>query len=99
LPWTSAEYEQVVGRLRRQGQTKQVEVIIPQVVLENEGETWSWDELRFGCIEYKRTLSDCVLDGKIPDTININKQEFLKQSREKLEQWIELSYGKLALSA
>jgi hypothetical protein len=99
LPWTSAGYEQVIGRLRRQGQTKQVEVIIPQVTLECDGEVWSWDELRMGCIEYKRTLSDCVLDGKIPDTLGVNQQEFLRQSREKLEQWIELSFGRLALSA
>ncbi len=97
LPWTNAEYEQIIGRLRRLGQTEQVEIIIPQVVLEREGETWSWDEKRLDCIEYKRTLSDCVLDGKIPDTININQQEFLKQSREKLEQWIEMSSSKLVL--
>jgi hypothetical protein len=99
LPWTSAGYEQVIGRLRRQGQTKQVEVIIPQVTLERDGEVWSWDEKRMECIEYKRTLSDCVLDGTIPDMISINQQEFLKKSRETLEQWIELSFGKLALTA
>ena len=57
LPWTSAGYEQAIGRLRRQGQRKQVEVIIPQVTLEYDGEAWSWDELRMGCIEYKLTLS------------------------------------------
>ena len=34
LPWTSAEYEQLVGRLYRQGSVfDKVEVIIPQVVL------------------------------------------------------------------
>ena len=98
LPWTNAEYEQIIGRLRRLGQTEQVEIIIPQVVLEREGETWSWDESRLDCIEYKRTLSDCVLDSRIPDTVNINQQEFLKKSREKLEQWIEMSSSRLAIA-
>ncbi len=39
LPWTSAEYEQLVGRLYRQGAAHdKVEVIIPQVVLARVGD-------------------------------------------------------------
>jgi hypothetical protein len=34
LPWTGAEYEQTVGRIRRQGSTfTHVEIILPQVLL------------------------------------------------------------------
>jgi helicase-like protein len=29
LPWTAAEFEQLIGRIHRQGQTRNVEVIIP----------------------------------------------------------------------
>jgi hypothetical protein len=29
----------------------------------NGGTHWSWDESRLLCIEFKRTLSDCAVDG------------------------------------
>jgi hypothetical protein len=46
LPWTSAEYEQLIGRLYRQGSAfDKVEVIVPQVVLEYNGDIWSWDRM------------------------------------------------------
>jgi len=94
-PWTSAAYEQIIGRVRRQGsQFDHVEVIIPQITLETNGEAWSWDERRMACIAYKRTLSDCVLDGTIPETIQINQQEFLRQSSEALERWMTRVQGK-----
>jgi hypothetical protein len=42
LPWTKAEYEQIVGRIRRQGSVfEEVEVVVPQVALDYEGDTWS----------------------------------------------------------
>jgi superfamily II DNA or RNA helicase len=90
LPWTSAEYEQIIGRIRRQGSAfGEVEVIVPQVTLDYEGDTWSWDQGRMACIQYKRTLSDCAVDGYIPETVRINQNELLKQSREALDRWIE----------
>jgi Hypothetical methyltransferase/Helicase conserved C-terminal domain len=90
LPWTSAEYEQIVGRIRRQGSAfEEVEIIVPQVALDYEGETWSWDKGRIALIQYKRTLSDCAVDGYIPETVRINQSALLKQSREALDRWIE----------
>jgi hypothetical protein len=90
LPWTGAEYEQTVGRIRRQGSAfGSVSVIVPQVVLEYEGDVWSWDKGRMAAIEYKRTLSDCAVDGRIPETVRISEKELLEQSREALERWIE----------
>jgi superfamily II DNA or RNA helicase len=90
LPWTGAAYEQIIGRIRRQGSAfGEVEVIVPQVTLEYNGDTWSWDKGRMACIEYKRTLSDCAVDGYIPETVRISQNELLKQSREALERWIE----------
>jgi len=90
LPWTSAEYEQIIGRIRRQGSAfGEVEIIVPQVTLDYEGDTWSWDQGRMALIQYKRTLSDCAVDGYIPETVRINQNELLKQSREALDRWIE----------
>jgi Hypothetical methyltransferase/Helicase conserved C-terminal domain/Type III restriction enzyme, res subunit/Integrase repeat unit len=100
LPWTSAEYEQIIGRIRRQGSCfGEVEIIIPQVTLDYEGDTWSWDQGRMACIQYKRTLSDCAVDGYIPETVRIDQNILLKQSREALERWIERigEYGLLAI--
>jgi hypothetical protein len=87
LPWTSAEYEQIIGRLHRQGQIDQVEVIVPQIFLDYKGDTWSWDEWRLALIECKRSLADCVLDGMVPDSVRMSQQELLKQGREALEKW------------
>lgn len=90
LPWTGAEYEQIIGRIRRQGSHfGEVEIIIPQVMLDYQGESWSWDQGRMAVILYKRTLSDCAVDGYIPETVRINQHALLQQSREALERWIE----------
>ena len=90
LPWTGAEYEQVIGRVKRQGSVfGEVEIIVPQVILDYEDNTWSWDQGRMACIEYKQTLSDCALDGYIPEIVGINQNSLLRQSREALERWIE----------
>ncbi len=100
LPWTSAEYEQIIGRIRRQGSCfGEVEIIIPQVSLDYEGDIWSWDQGRMACIEYKRTLSDCAVNGHIPETVRIDQNILLKQSREALERWIERigEHGLLAI--
>lgn len=89
LPWTSAEFEQIIGRIRRQGSIfKKVEVIIPQVMFHINEETWSWDQIRMSAIEHKRTLSDCVLDGRLPETICIDKTALLQKSQQALERWI-----------
>jgi hypothetical protein len=90
LPWTSAEYEQVIGRIRRQGSAfGSVSEIVPQVVLDHEGEQWSWDKGRMATIQYKRTLSDCAVDGNIPEAVRISETEMLERGRKALDQWIE----------
>jgi hypothetical protein len=40
-------------------------------------------------IRYKRTLSDCALDGNIPEVVRISPQELAKRSTEALEAWIK----------
>lgn len=90
LPWTGAEYEQIIGRIRRQGSTfGSVSEVVPQVVLDYEGDQWSWDKRRMATIQYKRTLSDCAVDGNMPETVRISETEMLDRGREALEKWIE----------
>ncbi len=89
LPWTSAEYEQLVGRLYRQGSVfEKVEVIIPQVSLEYRGDIWSWDKMRMNRIQYKKTLADAALDGVIPLGELASPSTMFKQARDALQAWI-----------
>jgi hypothetical protein len=100
LPWTSAEYEQIIGRIRRQGGVfGEVEIIVPQVLLDHDGDSWSWDRGRLALIHYKRTLSDCALDGAIPEMARVSPNALLKQSRTALEAWIArvAEHGVLAI--
>ena len=89
LPWTSAEYEQLIGRLYRQGSAfEKVEVIVPQVVLEHNGEVWSWDKMRMNRIQYKKTLADAAMDGVIPEGELSSPETMFKKAREALQAWI-----------
>ena len=90
LPWSHAEYEQIVGRLWRQGSRfHKVEVIIPQVTLREERTgQWSWDDLRLRGIEYKQTLADAALDGVIPKGGLPTRVEMQRRSLEALKVWI-----------
>ena len=89
LPWTSAEYEQLIGRLYRQGSVfDKVEVIIPQVVLAHNGDIWSWDKMRMHRIQYKKTLADAALDGVIPEGELASPETMFKKAREALQAWI-----------
>ena len=68
LPWTNAEYEQLKGRIWRQGQrSKKVSVIIPVTFAEVNGERWSWCESKLKRIKYKKSIADAAVDGVIPE--------------------------------
>ena len=91
LPWSNAEYQQIIGRLHRQGSRfKKVEVIVPIVTLrEKKAGIWSWDDKRRRCIEYKQTLADAALDGIIPQGRLPTKEELQRRSMEALKKWVE----------
>ena len=91
LPWSNAEYQQIVGRLHRQGSRfDRVDVFIPIVVLREErAGIWSWDDKRLRCIEYKQTLADAALDGAVPQGRLPSKMELQARSMKALEEWIE----------
>jgi len=89
LPWTSAEYEQLIGRLYRQGSAfEKIEVIIPQVVLSHDI-VWSWDKWRWERIRWKRTLADAAIDGVIPQGKLASLETIQKKANEALQVWIE----------
>lgn len=89
LPWTSAEYEQVIGRLYRQGtQFDEIEVIIPMVILRHpDGVEWSWDKLRWDRIQWKRTLADAAVDGVVPQGQLPSREEMQAASVDALNEW------------
>jgi superfamily II DNA or RNA helicase len=68
LPWTNAEYEQLIGRLWRQGQTsKKVEVIVPLTYACVNGARWSYCDSKLQRIRYKKSVADAAVDGAVPE--------------------------------
>ena len=67
LPWTNAEYEQIKGRIFRQGQKQDVEFILPLTKAEVNGQEWSWCKTKLDRIHYKKTVADASVDGVIPE--------------------------------
>lgn len=68
LPWTNAEYEQLVGRLYRQGSRFQkVRVVIPVTFANVNGERWSYCESKLHRLEYKKSIADAAVDGVVPE--------------------------------
>lgn len=89
LPWTSAAYEQLIGRIYRQGSVfTEVDVFIPQIILENEGEQWSWDKQRLSRIKYKKTLADAAVDGNVPEANLASQAAMMAEAKNALNAWI-----------
>jgi len=89
LPWTSAARDQLEGRIVRPGGAfDEVFMFIPQVIFDNNGETWSWDETRMRAINHKRALADCAVDGRVPTSLSLSQPELLRRSKEALEAWM-----------
>lgn len=94
LPWTHSEYEQLVGRIHRQGSPhKQVDVIIPKVSVgyEEDGvkKTWSRDRHKLNIIKFKRDLFGIVVNGVIPDGIVSNLDAVKNRTINSLNSIIE----------
>ncbi len=68
LPWTNSEYEQLVGRLFRQGSRfDKVDVIIPVTFAMVSGQRWSYCESKLHRLEYKKSIADAAVDGVVPE--------------------------------
>ena len=91
LPWTNAEYVQLVGRINRQGsEFGSVKIVVPQVKIKmNNGKEWSWDDKRFRIIKTKRTLSDAVVDGRFASIFSLNRSKLLRDAVESLREGIQ----------
>ena len=85
LPWTNAEYEQLIGRVYRQGQKRDVEIVIPLTEGTVNGEKWSWCKSRYDRIKFKKTVGDAAVDGIIPSEQIRTESQVLQD----LMKWIE----------
>ncbi|MBW4462468.1 MAG: DEAD/DEAH box helicase family protein [Nodosilinea sp. WJT8-NPBG4] len=85
-PWTSAELEQLEGRLNRQGQAHDtLSIIMPVTYGVDDGEHWSWDEGRLARLQNKQTVADAAVDGVMPEgQLRTESQAF-----RDLRSWLE----------
>jgi superfamily II DNA or RNA helicase len=68
LPWTAAEFEQLKGRIYRQGQSqKEVTLILPLTYADVQGERWSWCESKMQRLRFKKSIADAAVDGVVPE--------------------------------
>lgn len=90
LPWTNSEYENLLGRIARQGSVfKKINVIIPQVNLGIKEISHSYDVNRMNIVDNKKTLSNIVLDAIIPSHLVPNQKEMVEDARSKFTNWIQ----------
>ena len=86
LPWTDADYTQLKGRIYRQGSVfDKVEFVIPQVVININDKSWSWDKMRKNAVDNKKTIGEAVVDGDIQESYSINKERLLNEAMETLK--------------
>jgi superfamily II DNA or RNA helicase len=68
LPWTAAEYDQLKGRIYRQGQfSDRIKIIVPVTYAEVNGERWSWCDSKRNRLKFKRSVADAAVDGVVPE--------------------------------
>lgn len=85
-PWTSAELEQLEGRLNRQGQIHDTLTIIFPITFGTDGEDyWSWDEGRLARLQNKQTIADAAVDGVMPEGQLRTKAQAFRDLRKWLD--------------
>jgi hypothetical protein len=68
LPWTNAEFEQLKGRIFRQGQhADKVTVIVPITYADVNGQRWSWCGSKMRRLHFKKSIADAAVDGIVPE--------------------------------
>jgi superfamily II DNA or RNA helicase len=72
LPWTNAQYQQLLGRLVRKGQIR--DVVHVYVIKASVG-GYRYDQLKWDRIQFKRTLADCAVDGRLPEKNLVTPQQ------------------------
>jgi superfamily II DNA or RNA helicase len=91
LPWTSSEYEQLTGRIARQGQqSSSVTIVLPITYANINGIRWSWEESKLSRIKWKKDVASAAVDGVIPE----GHLQTPEQTTKHLLDWLErLSTG------
>jgi transcription elongation factor Elf1 len=85
-PWTSAELEQLEGRLNRQGQVHDtLTILMPVTYGLDDGDRWSWDEGRLARLQNKQTVADAAVDGVMPE----GQLRSESQAFRDLRKWLE----------
>jgi hypothetical protein len=76
LPWTSAGFDQLTGRIIRQGQISAVNIhfIKAKLFAEGRGEL-EYDEKKWKMILYKRSIADCAVDGNVPEKSMLDRKQ------------------------
>jgi hypothetical protein len=82
LPWTNAQFKQLIGRLHRFGQRNNV--VNVHIIKASVART-AYDEKKWVRIENKRTLADAAVDGRFPKHILQSKE----QMQMELIKWLE----------
>lgn len=82
LPGTNAQYQQLLGRLVRKGQIRDVvHVYIVKASLSG----YPYDQLKWNRIQFKRTLADCAVDGRLPEKNLVTPQQAALEAVKWLE--------------
>lgn len=93
LPWTHSEYDQLIGRIHREGSPHlQIDVVIPKVVIDyelnGEQKSWSRDRHKLNVIKFKKDLFGVVVDGVLPDNIVTNFDSIRSKTIKSLNELI-----------
>jgi superfamily II DNA or RNA helicase len=82
LPWTNAQYQQLLGRLVRKGQIRDV---VNVYVVKASISGYPYDQLKWNRIQFKRTLADCAVDGRLPEKNLVTPQQAAMEAVKWLE--------------
>jgi Hypothetical methyltransferase/Helicase conserved C-terminal domain len=82
LPWTNAQYQQLLGRLVRKGQIRDV---VHVFLIKASIGGYEYDELKWKRIQFKRTLADCAVDGVLPEKNLVTPQQAAMEAVKWLE--------------
>jgi hypothetical protein len=90
MPWTAADYLQVIARLARSGQEQPVRVVIPTTHINYVDDElgpaqWSFCAYRASIIACKQRLMDAVMDGLVPESEEITEAK----AGQQLVRWLE----------
>ena len=90
LPWTNAQYQQLLGRIVRKGQIRDV---VHVYIVKADISGYPYDKLKWNRIEFKRTLADCAVDGRLPEKNLVTPQ----QAAIEAVKWLErLEQGQIS---